>query len=87
MNTYNDYSVWRLDRDYCSDESGRSAEYKLGVQHHRLLEEAEEKRETESKDNPQRQMPRPHMMNRTLYLIPNNRNTKFGKNINRSREA
>lgn len=80
MNTYNnDYSVWRLDRDYCSDESGRSAEYKLGVQHHRLLEEAEEERETE-----QRQMPRPHMMNRTLYLIPNNRNTIFEQNINRS---
>lgn len=42
MNTYNDYSVWGLDRDYCSDESGRSAEYKLGVRLHRLLEEAEE---------------------------------------------
>lgn len=45
MNTYNDYSVWRLDRDYCSDESGHSAEYKLGVRHHRLLEEAEEERD------------------------------------------
>ena len=45
MITDNDYSVWRLDRDYCSDESGRSAEYKLGVQHHRLLEEAEEERD------------------------------------------
>lgn len=45
MNTYNDYSVRRPDRDYCSDESGRSAEFKLGVQHHRLLEEAEEERD------------------------------------------
>lgn len=45
MNTYNDYSVWRVDRDYCSDESGRSAEYKLGVQRHRLLEETEEETE------------------------------------------
>lgn len=45
MNAYNDYSVWRLDRDYCSDESGCSAEYKLGVRHHRLLEEAEEERD------------------------------------------
>lgn len=85
MNTYNDYSVWREDRDYCSDESGRSAEYKLGVQHQRLLKEAEEERD--SKDHPQRQMPRPHMMNRTLYLIPNNRNTKFEQNINRSKEV
>lgn len=45
MNSYSDYSVWRLDCDYCSDESGRSAEYKLGVQHHSLLEEAEEERD------------------------------------------
>lgn len=45
MHIYNDYSVWRLDRDYCSDESGRSAEYKLGVQHHRSLEEAEKERD------------------------------------------
>lgn len=45
MNPCNDYSARRLDCDYCSDESGRSAEYKLGVQHHRLLEE-ERKRET-----------------------------------------
>lgn len=44
MNTYNDYSVWRLDRDYCSDESGCSAEYKLGVQRHRLLTEEESDR-------------------------------------------
>lgn len=50
MNTQNDYSVWwRVDRDYCSDEAGCSAEYKLGVQHHRLLEEKD--RETESKGN------------------------------------
>lgn len=45
MSTYNDYSVWRLDRDYCSDGSGHSAEYKLGVRHHRLLEETEEERD------------------------------------------
>lgn len=41
LNTYNEYSVWRLDRDYCSDESGHSAEYKLGVQQHRLPGEEE----------------------------------------------
>lgn len=87
MNSYNDYSFWRLDRGYCSDESGRSAEYKLGAQHHRSLEEEERGRERRSKDNPQRQMPRPHMMNRTLYLITNNRNIKFEQNINRSKEA
>lgn len=52
MSTYKDYSVWSYDRDYCSDESGHSAEYKLGVRRHRLLEEAEE-RETQSKDNHQ----------------------------------
>lgn len=45
LNTYNEYSVWRLDRDYCSDESGHSAEYKLGVQHHRLPGEEEEEEE------------------------------------------
>lgn len=45
MNIYNDYSVWRVDHDHCSDESGHSAEYKVGVQHHRLLEEAEEERD------------------------------------------
>lgn len=51
MNSYNDYSFWRLDRDYCSDESGRSAEYKLGVQHHRSLEEAEGERDTEQRQS------------------------------------
>lgn len=45
MNTCSDYSVWILDRDYCSDESGHSAEYELGIRHHRLLEEAEEGRD------------------------------------------
>lgn len=44
MGTYKDYSVWSYDRDYCSDESGHSAEYKLGVRRHRLLDEAEEGR-------------------------------------------
>lgn len=46
MNTCNDYSVWILDRDYRSDESGHSAEYELGIRHHRLLEEAEEERDS-----------------------------------------
>lgn len=44
LNTYNEYSVWKLDCDYCSDESGHSAEYKLVVQHHRLPGEEEEER-------------------------------------------
>lgn len=41
MNTYNENPVWRLEHDYCLVESGCSAEYKLGVQHQRLLAEEE----------------------------------------------
>lgn len=44
MNTHNDHSVWRVDRDYCSDVSEHSAEYKLGVQRYRFLEEETEER-------------------------------------------
>lgn len=77
MNADNDYSVWRRDRDYCSDESEHSAEYKLGLQHHRLLEER-----GAANTIHKRQMPRPRIMNRTICMNPSF--TEFEGDINRS---
>lgn len=79
MNTCNDHSVWSLDLDYCSDESGCSAEYKLDFHYHRLLGKEES---NTAKTIYKRQMSRHGTMNRTFDQICNNGNTKFEQNIN-----
>lgn len=86
LTTCNEYSVWRLGRDYCSDESRRSAEYKLGSTAY--YRERNRKRDVEQRQSKgeKRQRLHLHMMNRILYLIQSNRNTTLEKNINRPTE-